>query len=169
MKELIKVKNEDGRQLVSARDLHIGLKVKTDFTDWCKRMFEYGFENNVDYSLLKIGEGSAHNKIDFVLTLDTAKEISMLQRTDKGKEVRRYLIEIEKKYNFSVKKYLKDPFIMFRMDLIDANDKIEDLEKRHNTLEDIVTLEMKVDKEKLRTQQSQLDKLWDIQDRQDLY
>lgn len=169
MKELIKVKNENGKQLVSARELHSFLEVKTDFSDWCKRMFEYGFEKDVDYSLLKIGEGSAHNKIDYALTLDTAKEISMLQRTDKGKEARRYFIEIENKYKLGVNKYLKDPFIIVRMDIMDANDKIDSLEKRQNALEDIVSMEMKIDKEKLRLKQSQLDRLWDIQDRQDLY
>lgn len=44
-------------------------------------MFEYGFEENQDFSLLKIGKRSVHNKIDYALTLDCAKEISMLQYT----------------------------------------------------------------------------------------
>ncbi len=94
---LIRVEqNEQGVQLVSARELYAFLGVKTDFSEWCKRMFEYGFVENQDYSLLKIGERSAHNKIDYALTLDTAKEIAMIQRSTKGREARQYFIECEK-------------------------------------------------------------------------
>ena len=96
MKTLIKIKNQNGQQVVSARELSKFLKVKGDFTTWCKRMFDYGFEENLDYSLIKIGERNAHNKIDYALTLDCAKEISMLQRNDKGKQARKYFIEVEK-------------------------------------------------------------------------
>ena len=89
--------NAQGATCVSARELHEFLEVKTDFTDWSKRMFEYGFEEGVDYSLLKIGERSAHNKVDYALTLDTAKEISMLQKSEKGKQARQYFIACEKR------------------------------------------------------------------------
>lgn len=95
--ELIKIENENGKQAVSARELYNFLEVKTDFTNWCKRMFEYGFLDGQDYSLVKIGERNAHNKLDYALTLDTAKEISMLQRSVKGKQARQYFIECEKK------------------------------------------------------------------------
>lgn len=98
MKELIKIQEKNGSQVVSARDLFNFLNVKADFSTWCKRMFDYGFENQVDYSLIKIGERSAHNKTDYALTLDCAKEISMIQRNDKGKQARKYFIEVEKSY-----------------------------------------------------------------------
>jgi anti-repressor protein len=88
MNQLISITENNGNKAVSARELHEFLEVKTDFTDWIKRMLEYGFSENEDYSLLKIGERNAHNKTDYALTLDCAKEISMLQRTDKGKEAR---------------------------------------------------------------------------------
>lgn len=81
MNELIKISlNEKNKQVVSARDLHLFLEVQTDFSNWAKRMFEYGLEENKDYSLVKIGERSAHNKIDYALTIDTAKQISMVQK-----------------------------------------------------------------------------------------
>lgn len=100
MQELIKVTtNQDGSSIVSARELYEFLEVKTEFSKWCTRMFEYGFEENKDYSLVKIGERSAHNKIDYALTLDTSKEIGMLQRTDKGKQARQYFIDCEKQVN----------------------------------------------------------------------
>jgi anti-repressor protein len=97
MEELITISEQNGQNVVSARELYTFLEIKTDFTNWCKRMFEYGFENEVDYSLVKIGEGNAHNKTDYALTLDTSKEISMLQRSEKGKKARKYFIECEKK------------------------------------------------------------------------
>jgi phage anti-repressor protein len=62
-------------------------------------MFEYGFTENQDYSPVRIGTRSAHNKTDYLLTLDTAKEIAMLQRTPVGKQVRNYFIEKEKGFN----------------------------------------------------------------------
>lgn len=98
METLIPVHQNQDQITVSARDLHTFLDVTTDFTTWCKRMFDYGFEEGEDFSLLKIGEGSAHNKTDYQLTLDCAKEIAMIQRNDKGKQARKYFIEIEKEY-----------------------------------------------------------------------
>lgn len=97
MDELIKITQSDLGSVSSARDLHAALDVKTEFSKWCKRMFEYGFVDGEDYSLVKIGEGNAHNKTDYVITIDTAKEISMLQRSDKGKIVRKYYISVEKR------------------------------------------------------------------------
>jgi len=96
MNTLINITENNGIKVVSARELHIFLEVDTQFSVWSKRMLDYGFTENQDYSLIKIGERNAHNKIDYALTIDTAKEISMLQRTDKGKQARQYFIECEK-------------------------------------------------------------------------
>jgi phage anti-repressor protein len=85
-------------QTVSARELYDYLEVSSEFAKWIKRMLDYGFVANEDYSLVKIGERSAHNKIDYDLTMDTAKEISMIQRSAKGKEARQYFIECEKRF-----------------------------------------------------------------------
>lgn len=102
METLIAITEQNNQQVVSARELYSFLEVKSDFSTWCKRMFEYGFEENKDYSLAKIGERNAHNKIDYALTIDTAKEISMLQRSDKGKQARQYFIEVEKRVKTKV-------------------------------------------------------------------
>lgn len=98
MQQLIKIKEQNGNRAVSARELHKFLGVETQFTKWCERMFEYGFEENEDFILVKNDQNkvSKSNPIDYALTIDTAKEISMLQRTDKGKQARRYFIEMEK-------------------------------------------------------------------------
>lgn len=112
--ELIKInKSEDGNQVVSARDLHNlvvknakGGQIGEDFSNWIKRMLEYGFEENVDYTTISYdykgdeiseSENQHISKRDYVLTLETAKQIAMVQRNDKGNEVRKYFIECEKK------------------------------------------------------------------------
>lgn len=100
MKELIKISEQNGRNAVSARELHLFLEVKEKFTEWIKRMFEYGFTQNADYqSLSDFSEkpNGGRPSIDYALSIDCAKEISMLQRSDKGKEARQYFLECEKK------------------------------------------------------------------------
>ena len=100
---LIKIeKTQDGEQLVSARELHEELEIETRFDTWFKRMIDYGFEENIDFQAIAqkraTAQGNKTKFIDYVLKLDMAKEISMLQRSEKGKEVRRYFIEKEKEY-----------------------------------------------------------------------
>jgi len=98
MQELIKVAtNAQGSQVVSARDLHNFLGVTERFSNWCQRMFSYGFVENEDYLGCKVFNTLANQELqDFALTLDTAKEIAMLQRSEKGKQARQYFIECEK-------------------------------------------------------------------------
>lgn len=100
MNELIKITEQNGQQVVSARELHAFLEVETRFNDWIIRMFEYGFVENVDYQVLLKNEYNPNGgrpQIDYAITIDTAKEISMLQRSDKGKQARQYFIAMEKK------------------------------------------------------------------------
>ncbi len=99
MKELIKItKTKKGTSVVSAKSLHTYLEVKTPLRKWIKRMFEYGFEENIDF----VQVDKKVRSLDYALTLDTAKEISMLQRTEKGKEARKYFIEVEKQSKLPV-------------------------------------------------------------------
>jgi len=94
MKEIIKITENNGKKAVNARDLYNFLEVETPFHKWMPRMLEYGFDENIDWTKMS-SENQSFN-IDYVLTLDCAKEISMLQRTDRGKEARKYFIECEK-------------------------------------------------------------------------
>lgn len=98
--------NSPERITVSARDLHTALEVETRFRDWFPRMCEYGFENGRDFNLLKIErvqfEGSrqvTRTVDDAEITLEMAKEICMLQRSEKGKQARQYFIQLEKDWN----------------------------------------------------------------------
>lgn len=90
-----------GTVLVSGRILHEFLEVPTPFKDWIRRMLEYGFEEGTDFNVCCAnlsGKGrGGHNKKEYVLTLDTAKEICMIQRSEKGRQARKYFIECEKK------------------------------------------------------------------------
>lgn len=100
MNELITVDLNDNQEpVVSGRQLHKALEVTTRYNDWFNRMIEYGFTENEDfYSILSKSTGG-RPKQDHVLKLDMAKEIAMIQRTDKGKEVRQYFIQVEKDFN----------------------------------------------------------------------
>jgi len=98
MNELIKINNNvNGEPIVSARNLHEYLGATERFGAWFDRQKGYGFVESVDYQGCKVFNTLANQEvIDFALTLNTAKEISMLQRTEKGKEARLYFLECEK-------------------------------------------------------------------------
>ena len=125
MNELINVTlNDNHEPIVSGRQLHEALGVNSNYTTWFDRMTDYGFTENEDYVLLsnfgnQTGRGG-HNKVDHIIKLDMAKEIAMIQRTDKGKEVRQYFIQVEKDFNSPEK-------IMARA-LLMADKKIHKLE-----------------------------------------
>ena len=96
--ELIKLtKNEQGIETVNARELHAFLEVKSKFADWFKnRVSEFGFIENSDFvSVSKILE-SGGRSIEYHISIDMAKELSMLERNDKGKQARLYFIECER-------------------------------------------------------------------------
>lgn len=100
MNELIKTfKKNDGTIAVDGRDLHDFLGVKTDYKDWFPRMAEYGFTEDVDFVGLaqkRAKPQGGRPKVNHALTLDMAKEVSMIQRTPKGKQAREYFIAMEK-------------------------------------------------------------------------
>ena len=102
--ELIKIEVRDNQQLVSGRELHNFLEIKTPYTQWFERMCEYGFVENTDYIL--VSQKSESSNItgikvvqDHFITLNMAKEISMLQRNRKGKQARIYFIKCEEAWN----------------------------------------------------------------------
>lgn len=97
MKELIKITEHNGNQAVYARDLHEYLEINTRFDTWINRMFAYGFEEDLDFCTILSESTGGRRSTNYAITLDCAKEISMLQRNEKGKEARRYFIEVEKR------------------------------------------------------------------------
>lgn len=100
MNELISVTlNENHEPVVSGRQLHKALGVKTAYKDWFPRMTEYGFTEGEDFSSFLSKSTGGRPSQDHIIKLDMAKEIAMIQRTDKGKEVRTYFIQVEKDFN----------------------------------------------------------------------
>lgn len=99
MEELIKVAtNAKGEQVISARELYSYLGVSERFSRFMERNFEYGFTDGVDYTpYLSVHPLNNQEFQDFAMKLDMAKEIAMIQRTEKGKVARMYFIECEKK------------------------------------------------------------------------
>ena len=95
-------------QLVSARDLHSFLEVKRDFTTWIKnRIIKYKFEENQDFQIISSfhqnGGKGGRPKDEYILLLDMAKELCMIENNDKGREARKYFIKCEKEYIQSLK------------------------------------------------------------------
>lgn len=107
MNELIKITtNEVGEPTVLGRELHEFLGVETPYRIWFPRMLEYGFSEGKDfnpYKNVRVGEEGnrevARELTDHLLTIDMAKEICMIQRTEVGKQARQYFIQVEKDYN----------------------------------------------------------------------
>ncbi len=103
MNELLKINYGNDRITLSARELHEFLGIGTQYTKWFDRMSEYGFYENVDYQAISqkrlTAQGNETTYIDHEITLDMAKEIAMIQRSDKGKEVRQYFLELERRWN----------------------------------------------------------------------
>lgn len=103
MDKLITIIEQKGIQLVDARELHKRLKVQTPFNHWLnRRVSEYGFDENKDYFtenqlLDKNDKKYPHRpRTEYFLTIDMAKEIAMVERTEVGKKIRNYFIEMEK-------------------------------------------------------------------------
>ena len=96
MKELIPIENKDGKQTVNARELHGFLESKQKFSDWIKaRIKDYDFVEDQDFVTNHKIMARAKLK-EYHISIDMAKELAMVERSDKGKEARKYFIECEK-------------------------------------------------------------------------
>lgn len=97
-------RNEDGTVAVSGRELHKGLEIGTQYDKWMERMIAYGFEENIDYIIQSVKVQSqkrlrTYEQLDHIMTLDMAKEISMIQRSEIGRKIRGYFIKVERQHN----------------------------------------------------------------------
>ena len=115
------------RPTVLGRDLHEALEVQTAYKDWFPRMCEYGFEEGKDFSSILSKSTGGRPQQNHQLTISMAKELCMLQRTQKGKEFREYFIKVEEAWN--------SPEMVMKRALEIANRKVEELKQRTFTLE----------------------------------
>lgn len=96
--ELIPVHtNPDGGNVVMGRDLHEFLEVTTPYRKWFPRMVEYGFSEDQDFRTKLSESAGGRPGQDHIISLDMAKEVSMIQRTERGKQARQYFIECERR------------------------------------------------------------------------
>lgn len=125
MKDLIKINYDTEQPTVSARELHEGLEIGTRFNDWFLRMVEYGFSEGKDFysKMSKTSESTGGRPAtDYDITVDIAKQICMIQRTDKGRQYREYFLELEKAWN--------SPEQVFARALHMADKVVDSLKKR---------------------------------------
>lgn len=101
MNSLIRINYETDQPTVSARDLHEGLEIGTRFNDWFPRMVDYGFEDGKDFysKMSKTPTTGGRPPVDYEVSTDMAKQICMLQRSEKGKQYRQYLLDLDKAWN----------------------------------------------------------------------
>ena len=107
------------RPTVLGRDLHEALEVQTACKDWFPRMCEYGFEEGKDFSSILSKSTGGRPQQNHQLTISMAKELCMLQRTQRGKECREYFIKVEEAWN--------KPEIILSRALIMANNSLQEL------------------------------------------
>ena len=131
MAEIIKVKTKEDMQIVSARDLHEVLGVKTRFSLWVKQNFKH-FRENIDFSSVVTTTqqnqyGGTKELQDYALTIEMAKHIAMMSGTDKGYEIRDYFIKVEQAWN--------SPEMVMKRALEIANKKVEKLKLENQQMQ----------------------------------
>lgn len=99
----IKVVEKNGIQSVSARELYEKLEITHRFNEWFSAILKYGFEENIDFTSVQsctvVNNGAKKPIIDYVITIEMAKQICMLQRSDKGRKYREYFLQLERAWN----------------------------------------------------------------------
>lgn len=131
MTEIIKVKTKEDVQVVSARELHEVLGVKTRFSLWVKQNFKH-FRENIDFSSVVTTTqqnqyGGTKELQDYALTIEMAKHIAMMSGTDKGYEIRDYFIKVEQAWN--------SPEMVMKRALEIANKKVEKLKLENQQMQ----------------------------------
>jgi anti-repressor protein len=137
---IIPIRREEGKTTVNARDLHTFLEVGKDFSTWIKERIEtFDFTEGQDYSPISGNRSDGlpgKPRIDYILTMDMAKELSMVERTPRGKQARQYFIECEKnlaKASADPLAVLRDPAAMREL-LLGYADQVIALEHKVETL-----------------------------------
>lgn len=123
MNEIIEINYEKECPTVSSRELHEKLEVKSKYADWFKNMCGYGFSENIDYTTISKNLENGGRTIEHEISLDMAKQICMIQRTERGRQCRQYFLDLEKAWN--------TPEQIFARALKLADQKIDNL-KSHN-------------------------------------
>ena len=122
MNDLIAINYNSEQPTVSGRELHEALTIDTPYHKWFPRMCEYGFAENEDFWTNLSESTGGRPSTDHQLTIPMAKEICMLQRTEKGKQFRRYFIQVEEAWN--------SPEMVMKRALEIANKRVHELQTK---------------------------------------
>ena len=125
--------NETKERLINARELHIALECNTKFADWIKRRIKYyNFIENEDYiCFLKFEKAEKYGNRttkEYYLTMDTAKELCMVENNEIGRKIRKYFIEVEKRYREIINNPTKI-FDFMRLALNQIEENTKDIDK----------------------------------------
>lgn len=127
--QLINIEVRDDQQLVSARDLYKSLEVKRKFSLWVNDNFK-NFEEGFDFTRVRtstlVNNGAKRELQDYAITLDMAKELCMMSKAPKGREVRQYFIQVEKNWN--------SPEMIMKRALEIANAQVQKLQMQNESL-----------------------------------
>lgn len=137
MQELKVIENElvpvyetsTGEKVVYGSELHAVLEVKTPYKDWStRRLNDIDAIENEDFQAAQICAPSGQTKKDHIIKLDSAKEMAMLERNEKGKQVRRYFIQVEKKYKEKLKPKVPQTYLEALKELVAVEEEKERLQ-----------------------------------------
>lgn len=113
-------------QTVSARELHVKLEITERFSRWFDSISKYGFEENQDFTSVRtstlVNNGAERELQDYRITIEMAKQICMLQRSENGRKYREYFLKLEKAWN--------SPEMVMKRALQIANQKVEEMKER---------------------------------------
>lgn len=152
MDELIKVNYDSERPTVLGRELHELLEVKTAYKDWFPRMCEYGFSEGTDFCSFLSESSGGRPAVNHQLTISMAKELCMIQRTERGKQVRQYFISVEEAWN--------SPDAIMQRALQIANSRVEKLRGENKQLQ-VENAALAVDKQIMQPKADYFDQLVD--------
>lgn len=132
--------NESGEKLVSARELHKQLFSRQEFTNWIKRRIEnYGFVEGEDFLTTLSKSTGGRPSTEYLLFLDIAKEIAMVENNEQGRVIRKYFIEVEKRSRVKQPQSIEDLIIM------QANSVKELKQEVATTKQELITVKSRVD------------------------
>lgn len=136
-----------GEKVVYGSELHEVLEVKSRYREWIdRRLLDIDAVENEDFQAAEISAPSGQTKKEYIIKLDTAKEMAMLERNEKGKEVRRYFIQVEKKYksaSLATKELSPQLQVMIQLELEQKRqaEKLEHVESRVESIREVVAMD----------------------------
>lgn len=133
MDGLIKINYNSERPTISGRELHAALEIKTAYKDWFPRMCDYGFEQDTDFCSFLSESTGGRPSTEHELTIEMAKEICMIQRSEIGRKFRQYFIKIEQSWN--------SPEAVIARALQIANNQLELMKQKNTALAGTVAVQ----------------------------